>query len=127
MTINDLTNKRVKLSAATITIKDDANKTRGMVRSVRRYSDAAFRDKSEWFKTLKATGIWEAANHIDKLLDRVYIADNCLVLLRDMRYEDNYNRFGKGFEADDKHFNMLQQVYKQAADNDVTVIPCFIA
>lgn len=127
MTINDLTNKRVKLSAATITIKDDANKTRGLVRGVRQFSNATNGDKSKWFKTLKVTGVWEAAAEITKLLDRVYIADNRLVLLRDMRYEDNYNRFGKGFEADDKHFNMLQQVYKQAADNDVTVIPCFIA
>ena len=125
MTITELENKRVKLSAGTITVKDEANKTRGMVRGIRQFAGAAPCVQSTHFKALKTSGIWGLENSI---LNRVYIVDNKLYLLRDLGYEDRYNRYfaGRGFEADDKRFNMLQRVYQNAEKEGITVIPCTI-
>lgn len=68
MTMHELQGKRVKLSRATITAKDGNDKTRGMVRGLRRYVDMSLREQTELCRTVSA--LW--GNKCGLPLDHLY-------------------------------------------------------
>lgn len=68
MTMQDLNGRRVKLSARTITAKDENGKTCGMVRNLERYTDMAFRRQSELKNVVSP--LWR--NKCGLPLDRLY-------------------------------------------------------
>lgn len=57
MKLEEIAGKRVKLSAATITVKDADGKTRGIVRNVRPFKSWSTRESFDHFKALGASGI----------------------------------------------------------------------
>ncbi len=80
MTITELEGRNVKLSAHTITVKDDAGKTRGLVRSASRYKDLPMREQIDFWKTLKRSGLMD---HGGKVYAAVFVDDKKLYWLCD--------------------------------------------
>lgn len=68
MKMQDLVGLRVKLSAHTITVKDENGKICGMVRNLERYTDMTFRDQCERKKAISA--LW--GNKCGLPLDHLY-------------------------------------------------------
>lgn len=68
MKMQDLQGKRVKLSRATITVKDESGKTCGMVCGLRRYTDMSFREQSELRSVV--SGLW--GSKVGLSLDNLY-------------------------------------------------------
>lgn len=60
MDVQDLEGRIVKISAHTITVKDEAGKTRGMVRDVRPWKEIPLNRQTDIFRSLKAAGAWGA-------------------------------------------------------------------
>ena len=57
MMITEVEGHNVKLSAHTITVKDDEGKTRGLVRSASRYQDLPMNRQIDFWKTVKRSGL----------------------------------------------------------------------
>ena len=58
MKIADIQNKRVKISSHSITVKDERDKTCGVVRDVKPYRELRPAEQMDYFKKLKECGIW---------------------------------------------------------------------
>ena len=70
MTMKDLEGRNVKISAHTITVKDEHGKTRGMVRNVRPWAEIPFNRQSDIFHRLRSAGAWGTIK-----TDRVFWCD----------------------------------------------------
>lgn len=58
MNIEEIRNKRVKISPHSITVKDEYNKTRGIVRNIFPYTECRPAQRMDFFKTLKIENIY---------------------------------------------------------------------
>ena len=94
MTMQELEGKRVKISAGTITVKDEEWKTRGMVRGVRTWGRFSFREQFDHHKAITAAGIWGA--RIDGIMDCVILDGKNLYYLNDLRALETYRKCFEG-------------------------------
>lgn len=129
MEMIDLKNKRVKISAGTITVKDENDKTCGMVRGVRPFKSWAPREAAEYFKSLKASGIWGSR---DVSTENVILDGKQLYYLNDLRPLQNYERMRAVFESDPawesevRHYQVRKAIAEQAAAAGMIVIDCYV-
>lgn len=78
MKMKDLEGRNIKISARTITVKDDTGKTRGMVRDVRSWKEIPFNCQADIFHRLKAVGAWGAVK-----TDRIFGHEGKLWYIKD--------------------------------------------
>ena len=127
MTMNDLTGQRVKISAGTITVKDNQNKTRGMVRGIRKFQDAPKAKQFDCFSLLRKSGIWE-----NGFSDCVIYDGAAWYYLNDLKPIENYNRLRSVFESDPETYgnetkrNAKRIEVAEKAKQYMTVINCYI-
>lgn len=124
MDFKDLEGRTVKISAHTITAKDERGKTCGMVRNVRNFLDVPPRVKFEVFPILKKCGLWGNVERKYIFVDR-----GRLVWLYPAAHDKFYNDFVKGneslFESDAAHYKKRREIEKQAIAAGVLVVHCF--
>ena len=93
MRIDDLKDYDVRISANTLTAKDENGKTRGLVRGVRRFKDAPGRDQFDAVTKARKAGVERA----DLFQVDMFIVNRELVILKDCRrYETNARYDGGG-------------------------------
>lgn len=126
MEIEDIKNKRVKVSARSITVKNENDKTCGVIRNVVNFKDLPKNQQFEWFKVVKACSIWGHEN----LLSRFLICDGKAYFLFDTKPDDTYEKFYKDkewyrhedYQSDLKKRKQIAETISEYA----TVIPCYI-
>lgn len=121
MTMQDLEGKRVKISAHTITVKDEHGKTRGMVRGVEKYTALQPSKRFDHFPAVKKAGIW--GNDFDrKMIDHVIVDGKQLYYLNDLgALEQN-----PIWEGEVRCYQERLRIAEQAAQY-MTVINCYIS
>lgn len=126
MNMKDIINQRIKIGKTSITVKDDNNKTRGIVRNISRFADLQPNKAFELFQTVKAAGLWGCG---DDTIQRVIYADGQLYYLHNLRDDDSYNRYfadnPEEWPQETAKFLHRQALMEQAAKY-VAVIPCYI-
>lgn len=126
MKILEIENKKVKISAHSITVKDDNGKTCGVVRNATRYHELRTSDQLEHWKDIKTSGIAD----FPKFIDRIVYCDGRVYFLHDLRMIEKYEQMFERFPQTDledvkRHYHTLKQVAERAAEF-ATVIPCYI-
>lgn len=124
MDFKDLEGRTVKISAHTITAKDERGKTCGMVRNVRSFSDVPLRVKFDFNKIIRESGLWGNVE-----MSRVFVDSGRLVWLYPAAHDKFYNEYIKGneslFESDAAHYEKRREIEKQAIAAGVLVVHCF--
>ncbi len=126
MTMQDLEGKHVKLSAGTITIKDEHGKTRGMVRDVRRFGNWSNSQQFDCWSKLKASGIWETRR--GSYVSNCFLDGNELYYLNDTRpieFFDEYKSVCEKNPSEVEYHAERLRIAEQAAQY-MKVINCYI-
>lgn len=123
MDIKDIKGKMVKIGRTSITVKDENNKTRGIVRNIVLFKDAPLRITSQYFKTIKSVGIWGN----QKLTKNTIICDKELYLLKDTRRLSRWLYMIENFECakdDMPEYQKEMAIYEEAQKAGINVIEC---
>lgn len=127
MEITDIIDKHVKIGKTSITVKTPGTgKTCGVVRDVCKFKDLQMNRTLDYFKKLRAAGVW--GSRIDGLLDCVIVVDNQLYYLHNLNPINTYNKCfagREGFEDEKFHYEerlMIAENMKQIS----MVIPCYV-
>ena len=114
MEIKDIYNHNVKASKGSITVKDEYNKTRGIVRDLTRFNDLQANKKILYSKVLRDAEVW-GNSKINT--DNCYILDNKIYLLKNLRSCKYYSE-----EEQSDYDNM----YLKISNHGINVIECYI-
>ena len=117
----DLVGRNVKIGKSTITIKDDGNKTRGIVREVIKLGDVQLSQSLEFWHTLKKIGVYNTLG-----AKCFFVKDGLLYAIRSTN-SDKYREAimeRDGFEDDKKVWAEQAEAYKKLAENGIPVIEC---
>lgn len=126
MTMQDLEGKRVKLSARTITVKDEYDKTRGMVRAVCRFDNWSNRQRADCWSKLKSSGIWDTINC--GYIHNCFLDGNELYYLNDTRpleFFEKHKNYCEKNPVEAKHHAERLRIAEQVAQY-MKVINCYI-
>lgn len=124
MKIADIQNKRVKISSHSITVKDERDKTCGVVRDVKPYRELRPAEQMDYFKKLKECGIWGDS----ELMQCFIICDGKPYYLHNLRPVETYEKIFKGvegWESEERRYNTIMQAAEKMATM-ATVIPCYV-
>ena len=126
MIIEDVKNRMVKLSPRSITVKDEYNKTCGVVRGIEKFNSLQPNIKFEYFKIVKKSGVWSCK--FDGEMNRIYCYDKKLYYLFNLYPLKNYENFERKYGADESSKAHYEERKKLAvtASEVMTVIPCYI-
>ncbi len=99
MKITDITNKTIKLSKHSITVKDEQNKTRGVVRDVTPFKELRPAEQLKYWKQLRECGLWGS-----EFMDYFIICDEEPYYLHNLKAIENYKKYFEwlGYENDRK-------------------------
>ena len=117
----DLAGKNIKIGKTSITIKDEDNKTRGIVRGVVKLGDTQFNKYLDYWHVLKKLGV-------DKVLGTsgFFVKDGAMYASRNTKsdqYKKHIMEHG-GFEHDKKVWAEQAAAYKKLEEGGVPVIEC---
>ena len=126
MKISEIENKKVKIGAHSITVKDDDGKTCGVVRNATRFNELRLADQTMFWRSMVKCGIADRAEFVNRFI----VCDGKPYFLHDMRtldaYEQLFSRFpDREWELEKKRCNECKQVAENAA-KIATVIPCYV-
>lgn len=124
MKIEEIINKRVKVSSHSITVKDDRDKTCGVVRDVKPYRELRPAEQMDYFKKLKERGIWGDSEFMQYFI----ICDGKPYYLHNLRPVETYEKMFKGvegWESEERIYNARIQAAEKMATM-ATVIPCYV-
>ena len=126
MDIKDIEGKIVKIGKTSIIVKDEQNKTRGIVRNILLFKDAPPRISYQFSKIIKEVGIWGN----QKLIKNTVICDKELYLLKDTRRLSRWLNMMERVEwAKDDDMPKYQKemaIYETAQKAGINVIECEI-
>lgn len=127
MKIDDINNKKVKIGVTSITVKDDNDKTCGVVRNISRFKDLSLRMAQPLWKKLRECGLWGT-----KYMENVVIDGEELYYLHNLKADQFYHDIKKILAdremlADEtKRFYRLQDIKNRAESNGIKVISCYL-
>lgn len=133
MNIEEIRNKRVKISPHSITVKDEYDKTRGIVRNTIPYTECRPSQRMDIFKTLEKAGIWGCKEH--EIIKNVVIVDGKIYYLHDLRVIEQLEKIIARFEPTseiegvfdhDKEIIAIRKQIAEKAAEFLTVIPCYV-
>lgn len=124
MDFKDLEGRTVKISAHTITAKDERGKTCGMVCNVRNYSDIAPSIRLEVFPILKKSGLF---GYVESKY--IFVDSGRIVWLYPAHCDKFYHEFIEGnprpWPWDASEYEKRREIEKQAIAAGVLVVHCF--
>lgn len=120
MTMQELNHKTIKISARSITVKDENNKTRGIVRMTA-FKDCRPNLQMEAWKIVK-----EAKAKAD--LNKIFYSDNKWWYIHDIKWDENYFKYFENRDSNmDKKYKEKQNTYEALVnENAMEVIECYI-
>ena len=126
MEMKEIAGRLVKIGKTSITVKDEYNKTRGIVRNVTLFLDAPPRVQMQYMKMVRQCGWF--GNRDEALLKCMIIWDNQLYLLKDTgrldRWLDLMNRVEWVRVEEYPKYEKTLQIYNKAEELGIQVIEC---
>ena len=123
MNMKDIIGKKIKISANSITVKDDAGKTRGIVKNIRKFIDCRANLQSEIWRTLKNAKVgWT------DIADTTFYVDGKWWYINDLKWESDYFKYFEGRDENmDKQYQKRRNIYDALVnENIMEVIDCWI-
>ena len=122
MELKQIEGKRVRLSARTITVLNDAGKTAGLVRGLKRFLDLPPRESFGLHKQLSASGLWGNSD----AMKAVFVDGKQLVFFYNLAKDDFYHQYmeGHNLQHEDEAFERRKRTAEAAKAAGVLVIPC---
>ena len=119
MRMNEINNCAVKLSPRSITVKDENNKTKGIVRGIQNFKECRPNVQVE---------IWKVIRQYNLPLDRIYYAEGQWYFIHNEKWIEDYFRYFVGRdERMDKKYAEICDVYHALIDeNLMEVVECYI-
>jgi hypothetical protein len=126
MEMKDIAGRLVKIGKTSITVKDEYNKTRGIVRNITLFLDAPTRVQFQYKKVAKDCGWFDCRN--ESLWKCMIICDGQLYLLKDTgrltRWMDLMKKVEWVRETDYPKYEKELQIYNKAEELGIQVIEC---
>ena len=116
----DIENKRVKVSKCSITIKDDNNKTCGIVRNISSLYDIQANKQCDIYLKLKKDGIIAMTYGIKDII----ISDGNIYFLNDIRKRMHYEKYGFFDDIEKKKYEKREALINSIKEKGYTVIDC---
>lgn len=135
MEIMELENRHVRLGKTSITVKDEAGKTRGIVRNVWKFSDLQPNKQIDYLRKIDRAGIWGTVLNNTYMLDNVIIKDGEIYYFNNLRPLESYRKLIERVNAEDlarfyagdtEHYNKRQEIVERCAEQGIHVINCYI-
>lgn len=129
MELKEIEGATVKLSAGTITVKDENGKTRGMVRGLRRFNTWSSRERFEAWKAITTSGIWGCG--IDGLTNCLFLDGKEIIYLNDLKPIEAMKNlssnpgFAAAFPGEVERCNKRMEIARNASKY-MTVIDCYV-
>lgn len=123
MEMKDIVGRKIKISANSITVKDDAGKTRGIVKNIRKFTDCRANLQMEIWKTLKNAKVgWSDIANTD------FYVDGEWWYISDAKWEADYFKYFKDRDTDmDKKYEIRRAIYNALSnESKINVIDCWI-
>lgn len=119
MKMTDIIGKRIKISANSITVKDEAGKTRGVVRGIRQFKNCRLNQQME---------IWKKAKGAGADLKNIINAEGKWWYINDLKWESDYFKYFEGRDENmDKKYQDRRNIYDALVnENAIEVIDCYI-
>lgn len=119
MKMTDIVGKRIKLSANSITVKDEAGKTRGVVRDIRQFKNCRPNQQME---------IWKKARNAGADLNNIINAEGKWWYINDLKWESDYFKYFEGRDENmDKKYQNRRNIYDALVnENAIEVIDCYV-
>lgn len=119
MQMQELTNQKVKISSHTITVKDDNNKTRGMIRNVRPFKEC---------QTNVQMNIWKTARQYNIELDKLFYVDGQWWYIYNTKWDEDYHRYfeNKNAQMDKKYKERCAAYETINTETNINIIKCYI-
>ena len=130
MNIQDLENKKVKISSRSLTCKDENGKTCGVVTQAIQFINAPARDQVDYTKAVRACGIW--GNKYREIVQNVVICNKKLYYLNDLSNKAFLEEHTKDHPERLEIFADIVEKVKEfdaiaeKAAEYMVVIPCYI-
>lgn len=124
MKITEIHNKKVKISPHSITVKNDDDKTCGVVRDVKPFKELRPAEGVKYWRKLRECGIFGNSD----LLKCFVICDGHPYYLHDLTSLETYERLFKGmegWESEERRYNERKQAAERISEI-ATVIPCYV-
>ena len=130
MKMQELAGKRISIGKTSVTVKDENDKTRGIVRNVATWYTLGNRQQSDVWKVLTKCGLWQFSNDMrdERVLKKLIIDGNKLYYLNDQRYIENYHKYFDGHsccEQEQKNFQKYMEVLERIREY-MEVIDCHV-
>ena len=117
--IKDCINKKIKISKNSITIKDDNNKTCGVIKNITSLYNMQPNKQIEYYKTLKQIGL-----HGKISIKDIIVKDNTMYAFRDIQSKLFHQKYGYFSESEKQKEQEQDQYFETASLNDIQVIEC---
>ena len=111
--------KNVKISKNSITIKDDAGKTCGVVRDIVSLYDMQANKQIEYFKKLKNAGL-----HGKISLKNCIISDGVMYVFRNIKSKLWYEKYGFFSDEEKRKTEELDKIYEMLKTAGIEVVEC---
>lgn len=124
MKIEEIQNRRIKISFHSITVKNDDDKTCGVVKDVKPFKELRPADAMKYFSKLHEIGVFGNS----ELLKCFVICDGKPYFLNNLCPLETYERLFKdkeGWEGEERKYNERKQIVERMTEI-ATVIPCYV-
>lgn len=127
MKISDIENKKVKIGVTSLTVKDDSDKTCGVVRNISRFKDLSPRMAQPLWKKLRECGLWDT-----KYMENVVVCDGQLYYLHNLKADKFYYDIKEiltdceMLEDETRRFAYRQDIKNRAENSGIKVVPCYL-
>lgn len=119
--IKDCIGKKVKINKSSITIKDDAGKTCGVVRNIWKFKDIQPNKQINYFRILKNVGAWGNRNFD---VDTCVIKDGKMYVFRNLKTIQFHNKYGYFSEDEKRNVEEQEAIYTAFRTAGIEVIDC---
>lgn len=123
MRIEDLANKKVRLSPRSITCLDDTGKTCGVITRAVCFTALRPNMQVDFFNQIRQVGLWTNGE-----ASKCYVCDGKLYYIQDLDRLEKLQKYfvGRaGYEIETDKYNQLRDLAKNAT-SVATVIPCYV-
>lgn len=123
MKIEELKNQRVKISARSLTCKDENGKTKGVVTCAENFLNLRPNLQFQYAKIVRNSGLWSAGES-----KNVFLIDGKLYYLFDLSPIEFYEKYyaGKSGWDNEKEKCENRKSLAESAAKYMEVIPCYI-
>lgn len=117
--IKECIGKKVKISKCSITIKDDNNKTCGVVRNITSHYDLQANKQMDYYKQLRNLGIYGKISIKDCI-----ISDGIMYVFRNIKSKLFHERYGFISDEEKQKAEETETIYSAIRAAGIDVIEC---